>query len=125
MSGRAIVTCDGTEVHNSVMRGVNMVVDVTWNFRAKSSSSSSIHCGVNVMRIVAHASSASSKVKGGSRRQYELFVNGVSYFNFLSVDQLKVNGGGGGVVSTKRPVQRHSMFEKGGQIIILNIKELI
>lgn len=114
MSGRAIVTCDGTEVHNSVMRGVNMVVDVTWNFRAKSSSSSSIHCGVNVMRIVAHASSASSKVKGGSRRQYELFVNGVSYFNFLSVDQLKVNSGGGGVVNTKRPVQRHSMFEKGG-----------
>ena len=109
--GRAIiVTCDGMEVHNSTIRGVNMVVDVTWNFRGKGNNQKL------VMRIVAHASLASSKIKG--ERQYELFVNGVSYFNFLSVDQLKVNsssGGGGGVVgNNKRPVQRHSMIEKRG-----------
>jgi hypothetical protein len=111
MSGRAIiVTCDGMEVHNSTMKGVNMVVDVTWNFRGKGNNQKL------VMRIVAHASLASCKVKG-SGRQYELFVNGVSYFNFLSVDQLKVNnssGGGGVVGNNKRPVQRHSMIEKRG-----------
>lgn len=105
ISGRAIVNCDGQEVYNSVMRGVNMIVDVTWNMR-----------GNHVLRIVAHAASASSKISG-SGRQYELFVNGVSYFNFLSVDQLKVKAdrSTNSLGLSKRPVKRQSsMFEKGG-----------
>eukprot|EP00984_Skeletonema_dohrnii_P002740 scaffold949_cov160-Skeletonema_dohrnii-CCMP3373.AAC.6 len=98
ISGRAIINCNGQEVYNSVMRGVNMIVDVSWNMR-----------GDHVLRIVAHASTASSKISGC--RQYELFVDGVSYFNFLTVDQLKVTNCLG---LSKRPVKRHSKFDKGG-----------
>ena len=79
ISGRAIITCDGQEVHNSTMRGVvNMTVDVSWSIR-----------GNHVLRIVAHSTLAGSKMKkngGGGSHQHELFVNGVSYFNFLTVE---------------------------------------
>eukprot|EP00985_Skeletonema_marinoi_P026329 scaffold20342_cov90-Skeletonema_marinoi.AAC.1 len=98
ISGRAIINCNGQEVYNSVMRGVNMIVDVSWNMRRD-----------HVLRIAAHASTASSKISGC--HQYELFVNGVSYFNFLTVDQLKPTDCLG---LSKRPVKRHSMFDKGG-----------
>jgi len=105
ISGRAIIHCDGQEVHNSVMRGVNLTVDVSWNIR-----------GNHLIRIVAQTS-ASSKINGG--RQYELFVNGISYFKFLTVDQLFGENNyhaaaAAAAVTIKRPIKRQSMFERGG-----------
>ncbi len=95
ISGRAIIHCDGQEVHNVVIRGVSMTVDVSWSIRGNHS-----------LRIVAHAT---SKMING--HQYELFVNGMSYFNFLTLDQLKLGKTTGQI---KRPMKRQTMFESGG-----------
>ena len=99
LSGRATVLFDGQEVHNSVTRGMNTMVDVTWNMR-----------GNHTVRVVAHATSAGRKMTRSGGRQYELFVNGQSYVDFLTVDQLKESNQG----LVKRPVQRHSMFDRNG-----------
>jgi len=90
ISGRAVIQCDGQEVHNSVMRSNsftdrakgkgNAVVDVTWSMR-----------GGHSIRLVARANNKKQQADNHHHHQYDLFVNGVSYFNFLALDQLICN----------------------------------
>lgn len=76
-SGKRLVLADGQEVHYSNNR--NHVFDFSWTMR-----------GNHVLKVVAHASAPSNAAPGF--RQYDFFVDGMSFFNMPKVYRLGLSG---------------------------------
>lgn len=76
-SGKRLVLADGQEVHYSNSR--NHIFDFSWTMR-----------GNHVLKVVAHASAPSNAVPGF--RQYDFFVDGMSFFNMPKVYRLGLSG---------------------------------
>jgi hypothetical protein len=72
-SGKRLVLADGQEVHYSHNR--NSVFEFSWTMR-----------GSHVLKVIAHASPPVSATPGF--RQYDLFVDGQSFFTFPKVFRL-------------------------------------
>ena len=79
-SGKRQITMDGKEVHFSASRG--SILDFSWSIR-----------GNHVVKVVAHASPPLSATPGF--RQYDMFVDGQSFFTMPKVYELGIKGGGG------------------------------
>ena len=77
-SGKRQITMDGKEVHYSASRGG--LLDFSWSVR-----------GNHVIKVIAHASPPLSATPGF--RQYDLFVDGQSFFNMPKVYELGIRGG--------------------------------
>jgi hypothetical protein len=76
-SGKRTVLFDGQEVHYSSSR--SGVFDYSWTMRGTN----------HVLKIVAHASPPMSTTPGF--RQYDFFVDGLSFFRFPKVFRLGLN----------------------------------
>lgn len=76
-SGKRQITMDGKEVHFSVSRG--SVLDFSWSIRDN-----------HVIKVVAHASPPLSAVPGF--RQYDMFIDGQSFFTMPKVYELGIKG---------------------------------
>jgi hypothetical protein len=72
-SGKRLILADGQEVHFSHNRG--NLFEFSWTMR-----------GNNVLKVVAHASAPMSPTPGF--RQYDFYVNGLSFFAFPKVFRL-------------------------------------
>jgi hypothetical protein len=72
-SGKRLILADGHEVHYSNSR--SGIIDVSWTMR-----------GNHVMKVLAHASPPLSATPGF--RQYDFFVDGLSFFSFPKVFRL-------------------------------------
>jgi hypothetical protein len=79
-SGKRIVLADGQEVHYSSSR--NTTFDYSWTMR-----------GNHVMKLVAHANPPMSATPGF--RQYDFFVDGMSFFAFPKLFRLGLGSGEG------------------------------
>jgi hypothetical protein len=77
-SGKRQITMDGHEVHFSTNR--SGVIDFSWSMR-----------GNHVMKLIAHASPPLSATPGF--RQYDLTVDGQSFFHMPKVFEIGVRGG--------------------------------
>lgn len=77
-SGKRQITMDGKEVHYSASRGG--LLDFSWSVR-----------GNHVLKVVAHASPPLSATPGF--RQYDLFIDGQSFFSMPKVYELGIRGG--------------------------------
>lgn len=77
-SGKRQITMDGKEVHYSASRG--SLLDFSWSVR-----------GNHVMKVVAHASPPLTATPGF--RQYDLFIDGQSFFSLPKVYELGIRGG--------------------------------
>lgn len=78
-SGKRHVTADGNEVHYSVNR--TGILEYSWTMR-----------GNHVLKVVAHAAPQMSSTP--NFRQYNLFVDGQSFFNMPKVFELGIAGPG-------------------------------
>eukprot|EP00567_Pseudictyota_dubia_P009033 CAMPEP_0197460968 /NCGR_PEP_ID=MMETSP1175-20131217/55285_1 /TAXON_ID=1003142 /ORGANISM="Triceratium dubium, Strain CCMP147" /LENGTH=293 /DNA_ID=CAMNT_0042996149 /DNA_START=337 /DNA_END=1215 /DNA_ORIENTATION=+ len=76
-SGKRLILADGQEVHYSTNRGG--VLEYSWTMR-----------GNHVLKVVAHAAPAMSATPGF--RQYDLFIDGQSFFNMPKVYELGLKG---------------------------------
>jgi hypothetical protein len=77
-SGKRLILADGQEVHYSASR--TGILDFSWTMR-----------GNHVLKIVAHASPPLSTTPGF--RQYDFFVDGLSFFSFPKVFRLGLSAG--------------------------------
>lgn len=77
-SGKRQITMDGKEVHYSASRGG--LLDFSWSVR-----------GNHVLKVVAHASPPLSATPGF--RQYDLFIDGQTFFSMPKVYELGIRGG--------------------------------
>lgn len=76
-SGKRLVLADGQEVHYSMTRGTKL--EFSWTMR-----------GNHVLKVVAHATSQVSSTPGW--RQYDLFIDGQSFFGMPKVYELGIKG---------------------------------
>ena len=76
-SGKRVVHVDNQEVHYSNNRGSTF--EFSWTMR-----------GSHVLKIVAHASAPLTATQGF--RQYNFFVDGLSFYNFPKVYRLNIPG---------------------------------
>lgn len=86
-SGKRLILADGQEVHYSVNR--TGVLDHSWTMR-----------GNHVLKVVAHAAPQMSATP--AFRQYDLFVDGQSFFNMPKVYVLGIVGPSGHLPSVNR-----------------------
>lgn len=77
-SGKRQITMDGKEVHYSASRGG--LLDFSWSVR-----------GNHVLKVVAHASPPLQATPGF--RQYDLFIDGQTFFNMPKVYELGIRAG--------------------------------
>jgi hypothetical protein len=77
-SGKRQITMDGKEVHYSASRGG--LLDFSWSVR-----------GNHVLKVVAHASPPLTATPGF--RQYDLFIDGQTFFSMPKVYELGIRGG--------------------------------
>jgi len=76
-SGKRLILADGQEVHYSMARGAKM--EFSWTMR-----------GNHVLKVVANATSQMSQTPGF--RQYDLFIDGQSFFTMPKVYELGLKG---------------------------------
>ena len=76
-SGKRLIFSDGQELHYSTNR--SGVFEYSWTMR-----------GNHIIKVVAHATPSMSGNPGF--RQYDLFVDGLSFFNFPKVFELGLKG---------------------------------
>jgi hypothetical protein len=76
-SGKRLVLADGQEVHYSMTRGTKL--EFSWTMR-----------GNHVLKVVAHATAQLSSTPGF--RQYDLFIDGQSFFGMPKVYELGIKG---------------------------------
>jgi len=76
-SGKRLILADGQEVHYSTNR--SGVLEYSWTMR-----------GNHVLKVIAHAAPAMSPTPGF--RQYDLYVDGQSFFNMPKVYELGLKG---------------------------------
>ena len=69
-SGKRLILADGQEVHYSTNR--SSVLEYSWSMR-----------GNHVLKVIAHAAPAVSPTPGF--RQYDLYIDGQSFFNMPKV----------------------------------------
>ena len=77
-SGKRQITMDGKEVHYSASRG--SILDFSWSVR-----------GNHVLKVIAHASPPLQANPGF--RQYDLFIDGQTFFNMPKVYELGIRAG--------------------------------
>jgi len=77
-SGKRQITMDGKEVHYAASHG--SVLDFSWSVR-----------GNHVLKVIAHASPPLTATPGF--RQYDLFIDGQSFFGMPKVYELGIRGG--------------------------------
>ena len=76
-SGKRLILADGQEVHYSMARGTKL--EFSWTMR-----------GNHVLKVVAHAAPQVSATPGW--RQYDLFIDGQSFFGMPKVYELGIKG---------------------------------
>lgn len=80
-SGKRVVTADGEEVHFSVGKRSDLQFECSWTMK-----------GNHVMKLVAHASGITVNKTEGFR-QFDLFLDGMSYFDMPKIYELGVVDG--------------------------------
>lgn len=105
-SGKRQITMDGKEVHFSVGRG--SVLDFSWSIRDN-----------HVIKVVAHASPPLSAVPGF--RQYDMFIDGQSFFTMPKVYELGIKGPAPAYGNAPRhfgapPAERYYDLQRGGYV---------
>jgi len=97
-SGKRVVHVDNKEVHYSNNRGSTF--EFSWTMR-----------GNHVLKIVAHASAPITATKGF--RQYNFYVDGLSFFSFPKVYRLNIPGREVTTYATSAPTPQGVGYPRG------------